>query len=409
MSKESLIRYQKELGQIQLHPSEKGERVPWIVSEPFEIGREQLEEIEQIGNEIREFLLRCWRMSRKEAIKREFYGSLSERQKKGMERIGNSDVFPILVRPDLIIDDKGKFWINEIDLAPAHAGVLQRMQEVYGQRPTIADLWAELITEEIVLSIPKWKSFVREQWYFAQRVQEKGGRMRFVEIEEWDKISEYKGVLFKNCCTLDLLSEEYPPYVPPNAILCPPLVLDWKGWMAFAHREEALRRLPVTERIPETYLLPLKLRKESEKRKELIDLSRKEREGWILKPVASWGGYGFKEGRNLNMSEWNQTILGLPGTLLQGIILQKRISSARYKKAGLSASGELVTLEKPRIKMTPYYLFWHGKSRLAGVKVTLRESLKVHGARDAIITLAVCKESGGTEGDAALTAPFPNA
>jgi hypothetical protein len=315
-----LKKYQEEFARANVFESSKKEKgpVPWIISEPFEMSKERLEEIVKIGQEVREFLSACWKTSKNGGIRKEFFESLSDEEREGVRRFKGASVFPMLVRPDLVIDEIGKFWIIEIDLVPAHAGVLQHMQEIYGQSPTIAEQWAQCVPEEIVISIPGWKMFVQEQKYFVQRIREKGGNVRFISIEEWDKISDYKGILFKNCCTISLLNKNYPPSIPKNAVLCPPLILDWKGWMALAHQTDILKRLRLSQRIPETYLLPLKPRKDSDKRRQLLDLSKKERRKWILKPVTAWGGIGFKEGKNLNLGDYKRF-----GTVLHRFLTSK--------------------------------------------------------------------------------------
>jgi hypothetical protein len=328
-------------------------------------------------------------MSKNDSIKKVFFESLSVDEREGIRRFKGMSVFPRLVRPDLVIDDKGKLWITEIDLVPAFAGMLQRMQEIYGQRPTIAELWTRIIPDKIVVSIPRWKPFVSEQKFFVQRVREKGGQIEFLSIEEWEKLHDYKGIIFKNCCTLDLLNNNCPPYIPSKAIFCPPLILDWKGWMALAHQNEILKRLRLSKRIPETYLLPLQPRRETKQRRELIDLPKRKRDRWILKPVVSWGARRIKEGRGYNLNNWNNAIIGVQGHVSRGIILQEKIVSACYERVGLITSGDVITLKNLNIRVSPYYIFWKGKSVLAGVLITLRNSIRVHGARDAIITIGV--------------------
>jgi hypothetical protein len=389
MLRERLKEYQRKLNQVELFPATKEGNVPWIVSEPFEMSKKSLDEIVQIGQEIREFLSACWKTSKNEGIRKEFFESLSDEERKGVRRFKGASGFPRLVRPDLVIDDNGKFWITEIDLVPAFAGVLQRMQEIYRQKPTIAESWVKIVSDDMVLSIPEFKSFMPEQKYFALRVRENGGQMEFVAIEEWDRIIDYTGIIFKNCCTISLLNEHYPPCVPIKATFYPPLILDWKGWMALAHRDETLKRLRLSRRIPETYLIPLRAQKETMERRKFLDLSKKERGEWIVKPIVSWGSHGFKEGRCYNLNEWNKAVIGLSEHVSRGMILQRKIISARYEKVGLTTSGDLVTLKNLNIRVSPYYLFWKRESTLAGILVTLRQSIKVHGAQDAIFTIAV--------------------
>jgi hypothetical protein len=382
--------YQKELTGTEIIDPGESSGFSWIVSDPFRISGDQYREMEQIGEEIRKFLLRCWKMSRDMKCQDYFYQSLSQDEKRGVERLSGENRFPVLARPDMIIDEEGKFWITEVDLVPAGAGDLQRMQEIYGQSPTIADQWAEVMTEELILSVPEWKkNFVSEQSYFVRKVQERHGQISFLTIEEWHSIRDYRGLLFKNCCTISLLNENYPPHVPSKAVFCPPVILDWKGWMALAHREDGLKELPLTKRIPETYLLPLKPERETEERRALLDISRSERREWIMKPVGSWGALGFQEATGLTRDEWNRKILGLPEEVSQGMLLQRKVDSTRYEYVGLEPMGVVSRFEKMRIRISPFYLYWKGKSRLLGATVTLRNSVKVHGAKDAIYTIAV--------------------
>ncbi len=263
------------------------------------------------------------------------------------------------------------------------------MQEVHGQSPTIADVWTEMIQEPVVLSIPEWKLFCPEQQYFAGRVRAAGGRMDFLTIENWNRLNGYSGVLFKNCCTLDLLNEAYPPSIPPQAVLSPPLLLDWKGWLALAGENGRLQKKKLIRWIPESYLLPLHPEHHAEKRRAWLDLTRKEKARWIIKPLGSWGGRGFYEGENLSRDKWNQLLLGLSRTSNGHLLLQRKVTSRPYTATGVTPNGEFVTLKDLRIRLCPYYVMTRKQSRLAGVMVTLRNSIKVHTCQDAVYTIGI--------------------
>ena len=71
------------------------------------------------------------------------------------------------------------------------------------------------------------------------------------------------------------------------------------------------------------------------------------------------------------------------------MILQQRIESRRFEMTGLDVNGAVVTADRLRIRLNPYYLLWNNRSYLCGVTVCLRRSIKVHGATDAFITLAL--------------------
>ena len=377
-----LEEYQNELSTPLLYSSPKaGAKIPWIVSEPFQFSLQQWDELEKIGVELSGFFAKCLKQIKNRAIMEKFKNSFPENDRAGVERMEKSrQRFPIVARPDLIIDEHGKFQLIEAELQIGGLGILQRMQEVYGQQPTIAEVWTETIGDDFILSIPEWKPFVSEQRYFAEKVG-----ARFVPIEKWNTLSEYQGLIYRNCCTLNLLTKDYPAFIPDKAEITPSLFLDWKGWMSMAHSLPALEKMPLTRRIPESHLLPLE---SLEKRKELLDLSKKQRKEWVLKPVHSWGSKDFYQGEQLNANRWNQMVLGLPDrSISQGMLLQKRVNSALYKKVGLTPDGKLLELDKLRIRVNPFYLFWHGASILTGVAVTLRKSVKVHGATDSVMTI----------------------
>ena len=389
MSPGGLREIQGALAAAPLHPAVAQGAVPWIVAEPFHLDGELWRALERIGEELRRFLGGCLALLREPAVAQRLRGTLSDAERAGVARLGETSCFPLLVRPDLVLDLDGNLFVTEIDLHPAHAGVLQRMQEVFGQGPTVAEVWATHVGEPAVVSVPGWKPFCGEQGYFAERVRAHGGRLDFVPIEDWQGLAAYGGVLFKNCCTIDLLSASYPAFVPPKAVLCPPVLLDWKGWLALPGEIAGLAGYAAARRLPEAHLLPLDPRRERETRRELLDLPRREKGRWIVKPLTSWGGRGFREGEHLSADEWNRLVLGLSPAGPRHLLLQRKIESRRFSAAGLTEEGEAVELEDLRIRLGPYYVMGCGRSHLAGALVTLRRSDKVRGARDAIYTLGL--------------------
>lgn len=347
------------------------------------------DELDLMGESLRHFFLQCEALLDDRSVRRQVEETLTPAERAGLARFPPQTTFPMLMRPDLIVDAENRLHIAEVDIQPAHAGMLQRMQEIHAQKPTIAEIWAEMIREPVVLSIPKWKRFCAEQQYFANRVQGAGGQMDFLTIEDWNRLNGYSGILFKNCCTLDLLNETYPPFIPSQATLCPPLLLDWKGWLALASDHGRLRRKKLTCWIPESYLLPLHPEHHAEKRRAWLDLRHKEKAKWIIKPVGSWGGRGFHEGEQLSRERWNQFLLGLPPADAVHLLLQRKVISRRYTASGMTPDGKFVTLENLRVRLSPYYVMTRERSRLAGMMVTLLNSIKVHTCQDAVYTLGV--------------------
>ena len=350
----------------------------WISADPISM---EMNGLEKTGYETVAFLSKISKFWKGNNIQKTFFDSLSNETKIKKWIDSCSFVSPVFIRLDLVLDEKGQLWIIEIELQPAGWGILQRMQEVYGISPTVGEVTAELINEEIVYSMPGYKDSRPEAEYFVRRVSEFGGKMRFLPIEKWEEVRDFKGIIFRNCCTLDLIKENYPPFIPPKAVFTPPLELDWKGWLAMA-MSQPLNCQPLARYIPETYILPLKVGKETEIRRKLLDASRKERKKWILKPIASWGAKGFIEDP-LNLERWNRVILGIPPEVSKGYILQRKILSYRFsfrndkKLDGLSA------------RISPFYISWKGRIKYVGCLITLRKSLKVHGASDAVMTLGV--------------------
>jgi len=397
---ENPIREKLEKYRIRLDEQEyrdgQGPKTPWIVSEAFQLGPSVVDELNIIGEEAMAFLYKCSKLIGNEHTRNELTSSLPEENRKGLERLEKlaKTGMPILVRPDLIVDQSGKLWVTEIDLNPAGPGILQKMQEIYQPHlPTIAQIWAEMVDQPIVLSIPEYKLHHPEHNYFAERVNQFAEKemIRSVPIEKWNQLENYEGIIFKSCCTMSLMTMDYPPFIPNKAVIAPMDILDWKGWLALASKEDALQKQRLSKRVPETYLLPLKPGNktyETCKRKELLDISSKERGKWVIKPVHSWGAKGFKTGNELNLDEWNGQILGLQNKdASQGMLLQKKVDSARYKVDGLTPEGEIVSLDGLRIRLSPFYIMWKGQIKLAGSLITLRKSNKVHGASDAVITL----------------------
>ena len=354
----------------------------WISAEPISLG---MEKFKRMGYETIGFLSKAWRLWRGKSMRKIFFSSLPNgiEVERCMKKIEES-ISPIFFRLDLVVDEEWKFWLVEIELQPAGWGILQRMQEVYGISPTVGEITAELMkNEEIVYSMPGYKESRSEAEYFVKQVNNFGGRMMFLPIEDWEKENWGKqDIIFKNCCTLDLITKDYPLFIP-NAKFTPPLELDWKGWLAMA-MSPPLNRQPLASYIPETYILPLIPGKQTEQRKILLDASREERREWIIKPSASWGAKGFIGGP-LNTREWNEIILGMgtSGNLGRGYILQRKILSRHFSVS--INNGE--KLDGLSARVSPFYVSWKGKVEFVGALITLRKSLKVHGASDAVMTI----------------------
>ena len=384
-----LREWQRELAAVRLHDIGPEGAVSWIVAEPLLLAPSLIADLVRMGEDIRKFLLMCSDLLREPAVRQRVEGSLSPTELASVSRWACATGFPMLMRPDLVLDDAGKPHIAEIDLQPAHAGVLQRMQEISGQTPTIASIWAETFSGPTVVSVPQWKPFCSEQRYFAERVRAAGGDLEFVPVEEWGRLEHFEGRLFKNCCTLDLLRPDYPAFLPPRAILCPELLLDWKGWMALAGEIGGLAKSGAARWIPESLLLPLHPRLYAQRRRDMLDLSRAEKDQWVIKPLGSWGGRGFAIGETYSRDEWNSALLGLGPEDARNFLLQRKVESRRFSVTGLTPDGDVVQLDRLKMRLGPYYVMTPERSRLAGILVTLRHSTKVHTSRDAVHVLAL--------------------
>lgn len=381
--------WQRELAAVKLHDTVKNGEVSWIVAEPLKLPPALMDDLTRMGEDIRNFLRICGRLMREPAVRQRIVGTLSPVERESVSRWPGEAAFPMLVRPDLVVNGEGRPHIAEIDLQPAHAGVLQRMQEIAGQTPTIASIWVEMFKGPTVVSVPQWKPFCSEQRYFAERVRAAGGDLEFVPVEDWHRLEEFDGRLFKNCCTLDLLRSDYPAFLPPRAVYCPELLLDWKGWMALVGEIEGLSRTGAARWIPESFLLPLHPGIHARQRKDMLDLPLSEKVKWVVKPLGSWGGRGFAAGETLSRDEWNRSLLGLHPGGAKNLLLQRKVESGRFTVTGLSPDGEVVSLDRLKMRLGPYYVMTPERSRLAGVLVTLRHSTKVHTARDAVHVLGL--------------------
>ncbi len=392
-----LREWQRELSTVQLYDTAPLGTVSWIVAEPLRLPGELMTALDRMGGDIRRWLLACSSLLKQRAVRRRVEGTLTEVERRAVARMANATGFPMLVRPDLVVDESGEPRIAEIDLQPAHAGVLQKMQEIQGvpAGQTIAGLWAGMFPGPVVLSVPQWKPYCSDQRYFAERVRALGGALEFMPVEEWGRLSSFNGAVFKNCCTLELLKDDYPALVPERAELYPELLLDWKGWLAMPGEIQGLGKMRLARSIPESHLLPLHPALHAERRRALVDALLAEKKRWIIKPVGSWGGYGFADGRTLSRDRWNQILLGLSPGGPKTMLLQRKIESKRYAVPGLTPEGKVVELDKLRIRLGPYYVMTPEESRLAGVMVTLRQSTKVHTQTDAMHMMGIGEKEGG--------------
>jgi hypothetical protein len=390
MAWDALAALRAEIDRVPLDSAhQSGSGLP-IVSAPMRLSPGLWRDLEQIGRDLGAFLRRCWRIRQQRDVAAAFLGTLTSDERAGYERLAVLEQhFPVLARPDLVPDEDGRLWIAEVDLHPGQGGVLQRLQELFGQAPSLADIWAERIAEPMILSMPGWKRNWPEQRLLAERINERGGRLRLLPVESWDAIGGYSGHLFLNCCTISLLNARYPPVIPARATLSPPPILDWKGWLALAHSSANLGDLALRRHIPESYLLPLAPGRETSARRRLLDLTVRERDGWIMKPSNAWGGQGFREARDVPLPQWNAEVLGIAEAATPGVMLQRRVESGRFDLWGLNGAGRRARHEALRAKICPFYVFRSSSVFLAGALVVLRPSIKVHGAADAVVTLAI--------------------
>ncbi len=365
---------------------------PWIVSAPFEFSKKQWQELEEIGQEIKDFLNKCW--ENRNLLEQEMKDSISEENRKKIDKIENafSQVFPPpIIRPDLVIDQAGNFRISEIEASAGGFGIMKLYQKIFGQSPDIAEIWAEKLPQKIILSTLKQRPFEPEQKYFAEKVNQFAGeeRIRHLPVEDWGTLNASEAIIYNTCCTSNVLNKEYPKFSPKPKI-APPFVFDWKGLLAIAIKKACFKKLALVKRIPETHTLPLV---RNEKTERFSNMSRKTRKNWIVKPVDSWGANGFRDGSNFNTEQWNKLIFCQPEDNSPKMLLQEKIRSALYEKTGINPKGELVKIDKLRIRVSPFYIC-SGKTSieeitLAGVLITLRKSVIVHGATDAIITVGL--------------------
>jgi hypothetical protein len=340
------------------------EGATWMVGDtPFRLKKNEKEKIREIGQALEKFLTCCvekyWhdvklrKTVKRGLVSREVIEKLNERS-------------PLLIRPDIVIDSKGIYRIAEIEVDPAGLGIAQALYESYRDsgfklwpKEAPAEIFAKRMSEPVVFSTFTWRPYAHEQRFFVNRARFFGAEIDFVFVEQWGKLDG--STLVYRLMTPDMV--RYIPEIIKNPIT-PPFFLEWKGWLTFNDG------IP---EIPKSFLFPLP----EEYKREIREFTTSQRK-FIIKPVFSSGGKGFIDCQKITTTQWKRIIEDPAKDFL--FILQEKIDSQEYS---FSVNGKLI--DKLKIRLSPFYLLTASGPEVLAVIATLRNSLKVHGATDAII------------------------
>ncbi len=305
----------------------------------------------------------------KEVFQKTLPSEISVKFQNFIKRVGDSVKydFPLFVHFDGIFDGE-KLWLAEIGVDPEGISLILNMNQIYGI--TQNQEFFENLPSRVAVGVPQSQSFyfpdfremvkkVNEngkEWIFANDFTEK-------ELREISK--KEKGIFYRATTSLGAvdgiigLSEIFLNWIHSPGI--------YLGSKIFLLSSEILK-----EMIPLSFLTPIT-------DEEIVKMKKDQRKEWIVKPTANQrSGERIFRGDQLTNKKWQEILSS------QGFILQKYIPPQEIEVEAINPQGEMFNF-KGKSKVSAFFV-WNGKRySLFGIIMTLRNSIRIHGATDALI------------------------
>jgi len=343
----------------------------FILGPVFEIP--YLNEVKKIGKKLSDFFKEAqekYEKMGKETFQKTLPLEILVKFQNFTKRIGNSvkHDFPLFVHFDGIFDGK-KLWLTEIGVDPEGISLILNMNQIYGI--TQNQEFFEILPSKVVVALPLSQNFYApdfreitkranekcKEWIFANDFSEKELR----EISEKEK-----GIFYRATTSLGAIDSFIIEVsrIFLKWIHSPRIYLGSKIFLLFS---EVLK-----ETVPLSFLTPVT-------DEEIIKMKRTQRKEWIVKPTANQrSGERVFRGDQLTNKKWQEILT------TQGFILQRYIPPQEIEVEAIDPQGKEMSF-KGKSKISAFFV-WNGKSySLFGIIMTLRNSIRIHGATDALI------------------------
>ncbi len=394
--------------------------------EPFPLEKKVVKQLERLGPILLKFQMACDRLykrSKKSSITPWLAEVLDAGKPEWLLEAQASALYknslPRVIRPDLLLTDEG-LSLTELDSVPGGIGVTSWLSAQYedvigegmltGFRSIRPEGLEVHISEESADYLPEMRYLTEAlndeygpHWscQSAENIENsRDGVYRFFELFDWENIPSIQQLFTE---------QEVTPPLKPH--------LEEKLWLALFHTpalkelwEEELRAKQIKalkEIIPYGWVVdpsPLppyaaipKLNVHSWDK--VGKLSQKERE-LVLKVSGfsenAWGSRGVTIGHDSSGADWQAAMNKAQEDFSANpYILQEFADTKLVEHAYYDESGELRTM-KGRVRLCPYYFVSedYKEVTLGGVLVTINpaDKKKIHGMRDAILTVAMLNE-----------------
>ena len=407
----------------------------WLFSpEPLRLSGSEVAELERLGHPLQMFQQACDQIYRR-SVNHTLPGWIAELLDAGkpawMVDAQRSevlrDVAPRVIRPDLLVTEGG-FALTELDSVPGGMGITGWLTECYaaagydvlgggtgmleGFRSVLPEGGQVLISEESADYRPEM------EWLVAALNHSGGGPWRtgsaeefepessdsalyrFFELFDWESVPAAR-VLARR---VDLT----PPFKPHFeeklwlALLWSPALREvWEGEVRGNHLRRVQELVPYGWIVDPTPLPPHATlpRLEVNTWSQVAAFSQKKRR-LVLKVSGfselAWGSRGVVIGHDVSKEEWTAALDTACGEFdSQPWILQEFSEAKVIEQPYFHPETGAIEIMQGRVRLCPYFFVDEaGKSHLGGCLAAIApaDKKKIHGMRDAILTVCVAEE-----------------
>ncbi|MFN3431070.1 MAG: hypothetical protein ACK46X_14090 [Candidatus Sericytochromatia bacterium] len=440
-----------------------GRNASWRISpEPYAVPLNVFHQIQQLGNHLLAFY---------KAVNRLYQESVKGRQPAWVHQIldqGKPEALidyqrmnrfkqltPMVIRPDLIINEEGKLVACELDSVPGGIGFTGSMATDYadfgysliGGADGLVEGFARMIRDVAGKESPVLAIVVSEEsndyWFEQQWIAERlnGMNLRTVVLRPGDLIYTEEGMLlpaehgrtrvdvvyrfFELFDLKNLPKAELLQYAnkKQQVIVTPPYKAFLEEKMTFAlfhhpvlrpfwQQELGKEAFAVLEGlIPKTWILdPTPLPPQAvipgitvngapvTDWLQLANTTKKER-AYVVKPSGfsnlAWGSHGISFGTDLSNEDWAAALKNALGSFeTTPYLLQEFHKPAKTTTSYYNFRKEEVVSMDARARICPYYYVVGGEAQLSGVLTTLvpLDKLAIHGMTDAVMVPTMVAE-----------------
>lgn len=439
-------------------------RTPWRISpSPFPLSSSAVATLEQLGNDLLAFYTAANRLYASAVRGRApdwVLDCLEQGKPERVRELGRlrryRSALPIMIRPDLMALDDGRFIATELDAVPGGFGVLGAISRAYqdlgfdlvGGTDGIVNGLAEALRgaasvgdPSVALVVADESEDYRPEMVWAAtalretglgtrqihprdlRLQDETLQMRncegwesvdviyrFLELHDLPNIPKIDLVIYAMKHRLATVTAPFKSYLEEKLLFYlfhhPELNTFWRGALGKDAQARLARMLPPTwlldpQPIPPTAALdpPLITGKRRVRQwSDLRGLSQRERR-LVLKPSGfselAWGSRGVTIGHDVNQDEWTRAVdNALASFETTPYILQQFHQSRRVRVRYYDVEADEVRPMAGRARISPYYMVVDGTARLSGVLVTVVPAANkvIHGTSESVMMPAMVSD-----------------